>query len=192
MTGETGGYYADFADGPKALAKAYEKVFVNDGNLQRVPRPAARSLGRGFAGDRFLVFTQNHDQVGNRLKSDRHSASVNPAAARLAMGLLLLAPRIPMLFMGQEYGETNPFPFFCDFQDEDLKRAVREGRKAEFAHFGWKEEPADPLAASTRDSAVLSWDWSDPVRDSMRSTLLRTCSTASGRVPGLRDFEQTR
>jgi maltooligosyltrehalose trehalohydrolase len=106
--------------------------------------------------------------VGNRAQSDRHAASLAPAAVRLSAGILLLAPRLPLLFMGQEYGETNPFPFFCGFQDPDLIEAVRKGRQAEFAYFGWEGEVPDPLASSTRDLAVLSWSWSDPVRAGLR------------------------
>ena len=70
--------------------------------------------------------------------------------------------------MGEEYGETNPFPFFCDFDEPELIAAVREGRKAEFAHFGWDQEPPDPVAASTRDMAVLSWSWETPDRANLR------------------------
>ena len=169
LTGETGGYYADFADGPAALAKTFERVFVNDGNWSGFRGRRHGTPATEFLGDRFLGFTQNHDQIGNRLKSDRHAASLPPSANRLAAGLLLLAPRLPLLFMGQEYGETNPFPYFGDFQDPELVRAVREGRKREFAHFGWEEEPPDPMAASTRDMAILSWRWDDPIRAGIRN-----------------------
>ncbi len=119
-------------------------------------------------GTGFVAFTQNHDQVGNRAHSDRHAASLPPATLRLAAGILLLAPRLPLLFMGQEYGETNPFPFFCGFQIPELIEAVRRGRKAEFASFGWKGESLDPLATSTRDRAVLSWSWDEPIRAGVR------------------------
>ncbi len=93
--------------------------------------------------------------------------------------------------MGEEYGETNPFPFFCDFQDPDLIEAVREGRKKEFAYFGWTEEVPDPFAESTRDSAVLSWDWSDPVRSGLRR-LYRDLSKLRRESPPLLDFRHPR
>ncbi len=191
LTGETNGYYADFAEGPRTMAKALERVYVNDGNYSpfRDRRHGAPAVE--FPGDRFLAFTQNHDQIGNRLKSDRHCASVSHATARLAAGLLLLAPRIPLLFQGQEYGETNPFPFFCDFRDPELIHAVREGRKAEFSSFGWDQEPPDPLAQSTRDMAVLSWRWDDPFRSGMRA--LTPGSVGLRRTsPALRDFRHAR
>jgi maltooligosyltrehalose trehalohydrolase len=188
LTGETNGYYADFADGPSAMAKAFERVYVNDGNYSRFRDRRHGAPAIEFPGDLFLAFTQNHDQIGNRLKSDRHAASVSHPAARLGVGLLLLAPRIPLLFQGQEYGETNPFPFFCDFHDPELIRAVRDGRKAEFASFGWDQEPPDPLARSTRDMAVLSWRWDDPFRSGMRA-LTRDLIAMRRGSSALRDFQ---
>jgi len=168
LTGESNGYYLDFASGPPALAKAYNAVFVNDGNHSpfRGRRHGASALE--FSGDRFVAFIQNHDQVGNRFKSDRYAASLPAGAVRLASGILLLAPRIPLLFMGEEYGETNPFPFFSDFSSPDLVEAVRKGRKDEFASFGWEGEPPDPFAPETRRSAVLSWNWDEPGRAGLR------------------------
>lgn len=168
LTGETNGYYVDFAAGPEALAKAYERVFVNDGNYSRYRDRRHGAPATMFPGNRFLAFTQNHDQVGNRMKSDRYAASFPASKLRLTAGILLLAPRLPMLFMGEEYGETNPFPYFCDFEGPALIEAVRLGRKVEFAHFGWPEDPPDALAPSTRDLAVLSWTWNDPSRSGLR------------------------
>ena len=140
-----------------------------------------------FSGDRFVAFTQNHDQVGNRAKSDRYDASLTPAATRCAAGILLLAPRLPLLFMGQEYGETNPFPFFCDFQSPDLIEAVREGRKKEFSYFSWEGEVPDPFDPATRGSAVLSWDWTDDRRAGLRR-LYRDLLALRRNSPILRDF----
>ncbi len=164
LTGESGGYYRDFTPGPAAIVKSLERVFVNDGNYSAFRHRRHGNSAAGFAGDRFVAFTQNHDQVGNRPGSDRHAASLPPSTVRLGAGILLLAPRLPLLFMGQEYGETNPFPFFCDFQDPRLKDAVRQGRAKELASFGWDGEIPDPLSVEARDRAVLSWSWSDPVR----------------------------
>ena len=192
LTGETGGYYVDFADGPAALAKALERFFVNDGNYSPFRDRRHGAPATEFTGDRFVAFTQNHDQVGNRLKSDRYAASLPPSAVRLAAGLLLLAPRLPLLFMGEEYGETNPFPYFCDFEDPALVKAVREGRKAEFAHFNWPEEPPDPVAPATRDSAVLTWSWdNDPTRLGLRR-LYRDLLRLRRESPTLRDFRAAR
>jgi len=191
LTGETNGYYADFADGPKALAKVFESVFVNNGTFSPFRGRRHGTPATDFAGDRFVAFGQNHDQVGNRLRSDRCAASVVPSAARLAAGVLLLAPRLPLLFMGEEYGEKNPFPFFCDFRRPDLIESVREGRKKEFAYFGWTEEPPDPFAGRTRDSAVLSWAWDDPRRGGLRR-LHRDLLRLRRETPALRDFSHAR
>jgi maltooligosyltrehalose trehalohydrolase len=191
LTGESNGYYADFAAGPKALAKAFEEVFVNNGNYSPFRGRRHGAPAREFPGDRFVAFTQNHDQVGNRLKSDRYAASLPPSAARLAAGLLLLAPRLPLLFMGEEYRETRAFPFFCDFQDPGLIKAVRQGRKAEFAYFGWQAEVPDPFSPATRDAAVLSWDWNDSTRAGLRR-LYKDLLQRRSRTPALRDFRHPR
>lgn len=187
LTGETSGYYVDFAEGPKALAKVYSSVFVNNGVYSPFRGRRHGTEATEFAGDRLVGFVQNHDQVGNRLKSDRYAASISPAATRLAAGILLLAPRLPLLFMGEEYGETNPFPFFCDFESTELIDAVRKGRAAEFAHFGWDQEPPDAFDPATRDSAVLSWRWDTPQRDGLRR-LYRELLRMRREWPALQDF----
>jgi maltooligosyltrehalose trehalohydrolase len=191
LTGETGGYYVDFADGPKALAKVYSCVFLNDGTYSPFRDRRHGTKATEFSGDRFVAFTQNHDQVGNRMKSDRYAATLSPAAVRQAAGILLLAPRLPLIFMGQEYGETNPFPFFCDFSRPELIDAVREGRAAEFAAFGWPEPPPDPFAESTRDSAILSWGWETPQREGLRQ-LYRELLRLRRRWPALGDFSHAK
>jgi maltooligosyltrehalose trehalohydrolase len=191
LTGETGGYYADFADGPKSLAKAYSSVFLNDGTYSPFRDRRHGTEATEFSGDRFVAFTQNHDQVGNRMKSDRYAATLSPAAVRQAAGILLLAPRLPLIFMGQEYGETNPFPFFCDFSRPELIDAVREGRAAEFASFGWTEPPLDPFAESTRDSTILSWRWDTPQREGLRR-LYRELLRMRRQWPALGDFSHAK
>jgi maltooligosyltrehalose trehalohydrolase len=191
LTGESNGYYLDFANGPKSLARALTSVFVNDGRYSPFRDRRHGTRATEFLGDRFVAFTQNHDQVGNRIKSDRYAASLEPAAVRLAAGILLLSPRLPLLFMGEEYGETNPFPFFSDFQDPTLIDAVREGRKKEFAYFGWKGEVPDPFDPSTRDSAILSWSWTDPDRQRLR-TLYRDLLKLRRDCVVLRDFRLPR
>jgi maltooligosyltrehalose trehalohydrolase len=191
LTGETNGYYMDFADGPAALAKVLREGFVNNGNYSRFRGRRHGTPATAFTGDRLVAFTQNHDQVGNRVRSDRYAASLPPSALRLAAGVLLLAPRLPLLFMGDEYGESNPFHYFCDFRSPELVDAVRRGRKAEFAHFGWEEEHADPFDPATRDAAVLSWSWDDPVRGGLRR-LYRDLLRLRRESPALRGFEHAR
>ncbi|OYW20444.1 MAG: hypothetical protein B7Z55_07255, partial [Planctomycetales bacterium 12-60-4] len=159
LTGEQDGYYLDFHDPARQLAKAIQDVFVYDGCFSPYQqRPHGRPLG-GHPGDQFVISIQNHDQVGNRALGERLSQLASPAQQRLAAGLLLLSPQIPLLFMGEEYGERRPFPFFCDFGDDGLKEAVRRGRREEFARFSWADEIPDPLSAETCASAELTWSW---------------------------------
>ncbi len=138
LTGETHGYYADFGS-IETLDKAYRKVFVHDGGLstfrgQRWGAPVPDEMDRR----RFVVFASNHDQVGNRAIGDRPSASLSPGAQAASLALILLSPFTPMLFMGEEYGETRPFMFFTD-HDEPLGSAVSRGRMSEFAGHGWEQ-----------------------------------------------------
>lgn len=186
LTGERDGYYRDFG-GPPALAKVIRRGFVNDGRYSPFRGRRHGAPAGELPGDRLVAFTQNHDQIGNGLRSDRLAARLPASAARLAAGILLLAPRLPLLFMGEEYGETNPFPFFCDYEDPDLVGKVREGRKAEFASFGRQDAPPDPVSPSTRDSAILSWSWDDSTRQGLRR-LYHDLLRLRRESPSLRDL----
>jgi maltooligosyltrehalose trehalohydrolase len=148
LTGERDGYYADFgtlAD----LAKALRQGFVYDGQLSRYRGRRHGAPPIGLEGRHFTVFAQNHDQVGNRALGDRLSTIVDLERQKLAVGVVLLSPFVPLLFMGEEYGETAPFLYFTDHGDEALNAAVREGRAREFAAFaraGTLLDPHDPEA----------------------------------------------
>jgi maltooligosyltrehalose trehalohydrolase len=157
LTGERTGYYADFSQPATQLVKVLNQVFAYDG-VYSVYRGRAHGFPVGkYSGDRFVVSIQTHDQVGNRARGDRLHALVEPAKQRCAAGLMLLSPYIPLLFMGEEYGELQPFPFFCDFTDTALREAVREGRRQEFATFAWQHEVTDPCSAETFASAHIAW-----------------------------------
>src|SRR4030095_10642143 len=160
LTGERTGYYADYADAPAAhLGRALAEGFVYQGEPSPFRGGAARGEPSGhLPPTAFVGFLQNHDQVGNRALGDRLAALVPPRALRAAMAVLLLAPSPPLLFMGEEWGATTPFPFFCDLGPA-LVPLVREGRRREFAH-----DPAlrdaldrlpDPTAEATFATAVL-------------------------------------
>lgn len=156
LTGEREGYYADFA-GPVDIARALREPFVYDGGYSRCRRRKHGASSVGVPRKRFVVAIQNHDQVGNRAAGDRLSASLTPAQQRLAAALLLLSPYVPLIFMGQEYGETNPFQYFISHGDDELVAAVREGRRAEFASFGWGDDIPDPQLASTFERSRIEW-----------------------------------
>src|SRR5262249_30158125 len=142
LTGETGGYYRDYADKPAAaLARCLGEGFAYQGepSAHRDGRPRGEPSG-GLPPSAFVGFLQNHDQVGNRALRQRLSAPGRPAALELARAVTLWAPHIPLLFMGEEWWAAEPFLYFCDFAGE-LADAVREGRRREFARF---PEFADP------------------------------------------------
>jgi maltooligosyltrehalose trehalohydrolase len=148
LTGETGGYYVDFAEG-HGLARAVAEGFAYQGEpSQYFGRPRG-TPSADLSGERFVVCLQNHDQVGNRAQGDRLSTIVPFAAAKMAAALLFATPALPLLFMGEEYGETSPFQFFTSFLDPALVEAVRHGRAAEFARFGWEGKIADPSEPAT-------------------------------------------
>lgn len=137
LTGETHGYYSDFGS-LETLDKAYRKVFVHDGSMSTFRgKPWGAPVPDSIDRQRFVVCASNHDQVGNRALGDRPSASLSAGAQAASLALILLSPFTPMLFMGEEYGETRPFLFFTD-HDEPLGSAVSQGRMSEFAGHGWE------------------------------------------------------
>ncbi len=156
LTGERQGYYLDFGSAWQ-LKKALAQGYVYDGIHSAYRRRRHGNSPRDRSGKQFVVSTQNHDQVGNRMQGERLSALVSLEADKLAAGLLLTSPFLPLIFMGQEYGETAPFRFFVSHGDDWLIEAVREGRKREFAAFDWPGEPPDPQDPETFAGCVLSW-----------------------------------
>ncbi len=148
LTGEQTGYYVDFGRVAQ-LAKAWREGFIYSGQYSPYRRRRQGSSSRDIAPHRFVVFAQNHDQIGNRLGGERLSQLVSFEALKLAAGVVLLAPGLPLLFMGEEYGETAPFNYFVSHGDPDLIEAVRQGRQAEFAAFHRQGESPDPQAEET-------------------------------------------
>jgi maltooligosyltrehalose trehalohydrolase len=148
LTGERTGYYVDFG-GVAPIAKALRDRQVYDGQRSIYRRRRHGAPATDVPRERFVVCAQNHDQVGNRALGERLAALVPFPACKLAAALLLLSPYVPLLFMGEEYGETNPFLYFTSYGDPALAEAVREGRRQEFARFAWSGEVPDPQAEST-------------------------------------------
>jgi maltooligosyltrehalose trehalohydrolase len=155
LTAENTGYYEDFGK-LSQLEKAYSEGFVYSGEYSSYRRRRHGSSSRDIPAERFVVFSQNHDQVGNRARGDRLGQVVSFEALKVAAGLVLLSPFIPMLFMGEEYGETAPFPFFVSHTDPQLVEAVRKGRRQEFSAFDWQAEVPDPQDEATFLSARLN------------------------------------
>lgn len=157
LTGESGGYYADFS-GLDDLARAYRDAFVYTGQYSRFRQRRHGAPGKDIPAERFVVFVQNHDQVGNRKLGERLSALVSFEQLKFAAGAVLLSPFIPLLFMGEEYGETAPFQYFVSHGDPDLIEAVRKGRAQDFVEFGWAGDTPDPQSAETFLRSRLNWD----------------------------------
>jgi malto-oligosyltrehalose trehalohydrolase len=164
VTGETAGYYADFAERPAAcLGRALAEGFAYQGEPSpyRGGRPRGES-SRHLPPTRFVAFLQNHDQVGNTAFGTRISANAPEAAVHAAVAIVLLSPQIPLLFMGEEWASGRPFAFFCDFEP-GLADAVRDGRRREFARFPEFRDPAararipDPTAQATFAMSRLDW-----------------------------------
>ena len=190
LTGERLGYYVDFGEA-EHLARAFERPFLYAWDYSPHRGRKHGAPAEGLSGDRFVVCLQNHDQVGNRASGDRLNTLLgSPAKRRLAAGLLLLSPHLPLLFMGEEYGEENPFPFFCSFGDPQLVKAVREGRKKEFDAFAGNGEVPDPQGEETFASAKLSWSWPEGTQRAGLRRLYRDLLAARREWPALRDFER--
>lgn len=152
------GYYDDFGS-MEDLAKSLKEVFVYDGiyssyRHRKHGRPVAR-----LSAHHFLGFIQNHDQIGNRAVGDRIEHIIGMPRAKVAAAIVLLAPFIPMLFQGEEYAADTPFQYFAHHDDPEMARAVSDGRKKDFAAFGWDpDEVPDPERRETFERSKLDWD----------------------------------
>jgi maltooligosyltrehalose trehalohydrolase len=155
LTRERHGYYVDFGDF-QHMAQAFSEGFVYSGRYSVNRGRRHGNSSRAMPSVKFVVFAQNHDQIGNRLMGDRLSQLVSLEAYKLASSVVLLSPFVPLLFMGDEYGETAPFQYFVSHSDPDLIEAVRRGRKDEFASFDWQGEPPDPQDEKTFERSKLN------------------------------------
>jgi maltooligosyltrehalose trehalohydrolase len=158
LTGDREGYYEDFGPLP-LLAKALRQAWVYDGIYSPHRRRVHGRPPTGLSGCRFVVATQNHDQIGNRAVGERATALMSEGRLRVAAALLLTSPFVPMLFQGEEWGATTPFQYFTGHTDAGLGAAVSEGRRGEFSAFGW--DPAqvpDPQDPATFERSKLDWD----------------------------------
>jgi maltooligosyltrehalose trehalohydrolase len=157
LTGEKSGYYKDFG-AIDQMERAYRDGFVYSGQYSPFRKRRHGSSSKDRPASQFVVFSQNHDQVGNRMQGERLSSLVSFEALKLAAGCVILSPYLPLLFMGEEYGETAPFLYFVSHSDPGLIEAVRNGRKEEFKAFGWEGEPPDPQDERTFLASELHWE----------------------------------
>jgi maltooligosyltrehalose trehalohydrolase len=155
LTGEHGGYYGDFA-APGTLAKILEQGYALDGGYSAFRGKLHGAPFGDLSRDHLVAYVQSHDQVGNRAAGERLHHLTSLAHAKIAAALLFVSPFVPMLFQGEEWAASTPFCFFCDFSSEELRTAVREGRRREHGAASWAEE-IDPIDPATRDRSTLRW-----------------------------------
>ena len=151
------GYYDDFGS-ITDLHKALKHAFVYDGAYSKYRKHKHGRPVEGLSAHHFIHFDQNHDQVGNRAFGERLEHLCGLDAAKVAIGLVLTAPYVPMLFMGEEWAASSPFMYFADHEDEELRKKVAEGRKQEFAAFGFAGDVPNPEDAQTYENSKLLWE----------------------------------
>src|ERR1700728_394255 len=154
LTNESTGYYGDFGT-MEDLGIAIRDGWRYAGQFSGFRKRRHGNSPQGISPDHFVVFRQKHDQVRNRAGAERLTTLVDFESTKLAAGVTLLSPFVPLLFMGEEYGEKRPFQYFTSHGDAALIEAVRRGRRAEFAQFGWGDEVADPPDEATFAASVL-------------------------------------
>jgi len=187
LTGESDGYYADYV-APDALPAALRQAWVLDGRWSATRRRAHGRAPTGLTPERFVVCTQNHDQVGNRALGERSAALMTDGRLKIAAALLLTSPFVPMLFQGEEWGARSPFLYFTDHHDPELARAVRAGRRAELAAFGWDPEAVpDPQDEGTFARSRLDWSCLDAPGHAELLDWYRTLLRLRRRLPALTD-----
>jgi maltooligosyltrehalose trehalohydrolase len=182
--------YEDFG-ALEQLVKAYNDGFVLSGEYVRFRKKKYGASSAGIPGDRFVNFTMNHDQVGNRPDGARFSTLMNLDRQKLAAAALLLAPYIPMLFMGEEYGETAPFFYFVDHHDKELIRAVSEGRRKEFDWNGSNIPFREAHDGKTFTDSILRWERRDEGNHAVMLRWYKALLALRRKSDALRQFDKT-
>jgi len=201
LTGEQTGYYQDFGQ-LQHLVKAFQEGFVYSGQYSHYRQRRHGVSSIDIPAHHFVVFDQNHDQVGNRMNGERLSQLVPFEALKLAAGIVLLSPFIPLLFMGEEYGETAPFPYFVSHSEPELAEAVLKGRQEEFAKFQWQGELPNPQDKATfmraklnhylhekEDNKVLLYFYQELIRLRKETPALACLSKDNIDVQGFEDYK---
>ncbi len=184
LTGEREGYYSDFG-AVADMARAFRDGYVVSGRYSPFRKRHYGASSRDRPGRRFVVFAQNHDQVGGRMTGDRLASLVSFESLKLAAATVIFSPNLPLFFMGEEYGEEAPFLYFTDHSDADLVRAIRDGRKEEFKHFHWAEEPADAQDPRTLDRSRPAWSERSRGRHALLADFYARCLDLRRGIPAL-------
>jgi maltooligosyltrehalose trehalohydrolase len=192
LTGETIGYYQDFGT-LELLAKALRQAWVYAGDYSPFRRRIHGRPPVGLGGERFVVFLQNHDQVGNRATGDRITDSVPIGRAMIGAALVLLGSFVPLLFQGEEWAASTPFRYFTDHQDPELGAAVSNGRRREFSSFGWSpEQVPDPQDPETFLASKLQWGEQSSAPHVLMLDWYRSLISLRRNIPTLTDGRQDR
>ena len=187
LTGETSGYYEDFGR-LQDLATALKEAFVFNGNYSEHRQRHHGRRPLGVSGHRFLAYSQNHDQIGNRATGQRLSQLISPGAQKIAAALVLTSPFLPMLFMGEEFSASTPFQYFTQHEDRELAHNVSEGRRREFAAFGWAPtDVPDPQCAETFQRSKLNWHEVSAEQHADMLAFYRQLIALRKRIPNLTD-----
>lgn len=189
MTGERNGYYEDYS-GVEDFAHAFRDGFIYAGQYSKFRQKRHGTSTRDLRGDHFVVFSQNHDQIGNRMLADRYSQTMSIDRLKLAAAVVLLSPYVPMLFMGEEYGETAPFQYFVSHEDAGLIAAVRKGRAEEFARFQWKQEMPDPQHEGTFLRSKMNWELQASGKHKVIREFYRELLDLRTRIPALSELSK--
>jgi maltooligosyltrehalose trehalohydrolase len=189
LTGESSGYYLDFGKTGQ-LVDALKNSYVYSGEYSEYRK---RHFGNSAAERptyQFVVSIQNHDQIGNRAFGSRLSQIVSFDALKLAAGTMLLSPYIPLIFMGEEYGETAPFLYFVSHTDQELVSAVQKGRKDEFKDFQWQGDIPDPQSEQTYNNSKLNWNFLDIEKHKALFNFYRHLIRIRGEYSALMNFDR--
>jgi maltooligosyltrehalose trehalohydrolase len=187
ITGERGGYYADF-DGVDHVARSLTRGYVYEGQFSPSRRRRHGRPMRHLPATRLLGYLQNHDQVGNRALGDRIGTTASVRRQLLGATVVLMAPFVPMLFAGEEWAASTPFAYFSDHDDPELAEAITNGRRSEFAAFGWApQDVADPQAPETFARSVLRWDERDDGEHAAALAWYRTLIAIRKKLAALAD-----
>jgi maltooligosyltrehalose trehalohydrolase len=189
MTGERNGYYEDYS-GVEDLARAFRDGFVYAGQYSTFRQKRHGTSTHDLHGEHFVVFSQDHDQIGNRMLADRYSQTMSLEKLKLAAAVVLLSPYVPMLFMGEEYGEPAPFQYFVSHEDKGLIEAVRKGREEEFARFQWAAKLPDPQAEDTFLRSKMNWDLQDGGKYKVIREFYRELLDLRTRIPALSELSK--
>jgi maltooligosyltrehalose trehalohydrolase len=189
MTGERNGYYEDYS-GVEDLARAFRDGFIYAGQYSTFRQKRHGTSTHDLQGEHFVVFSQDHDQIGNRMLADRYSQTLSLDQLKLAAAVVLLSPYVPMLFMGEEYGEPAPFQYFVSHDDKGLIEAVRKGREEEFARFQWADKLPDPQAEDTFLRSKMNWELQNGGKYKLIREFYRELLDLRVRIPALSELSK--